>query len=118
MRLLALAFLLPSLTLAARAQMPPTQATAPVTLTWAASSTTGATYNVYRLAGACPAVLTGGTKIASALTTLSFADTTVTTGLWCYWGTTQVGTVESGPSVAVLINVAPQPPQGFTGMTH
>lgn len=72
-------------------------------ITWNASGDTGATYNVFKASGSCPAsgIPTGATKIASGLTALTFTDSasTLTAGqVNCYYVTAQVNGTESGPS--------------------
>lgn len=96
-----LILLLASFALASAAQ---TQ-THSVTLIWTdtANPTTGTSYNVYRLAGACPATaptvsaLGGFALLNSApLTTKTYMDTSVTGGTtYCYGVTAVSGTSQS-----------------------
>ena len=67
---------------------------------------TGTVYNVYRLAGACPATAPnvepdGFTRIATALTVMTYTDTAVTTNTtYCYFLTAGV-VGEQGPPAKV-----------------
>jgi hypothetical protein len=74
-----------------------------VTLNWAASTTPGVTYNIYRstTAGAYPS-----TPLASAGTTTSYTDLTVSAGVTYYYVVTAVsGSGESGHSNEVPATV-------------
>ena len=73
-------------------------------LTWTAPSdaVAGSTYNVYRASGSCPVTAPGTltwTKLtATSISVLTYTDTTITVGAWCYYVTqVQVG-IESNPS--------------------
>jgi hypothetical protein len=74
-------------------------------LNWTAPSDTvaGSTYNVYRSAGVCPATAPGTltwTKLtATPVASLSFTDSTITVGAWCYYVTQVQAGIESVPSV-------------------
>lgn len=101
------------------------QITHSVALSWTASTTSGATYNVYRLTGACPAALSlaAFTKLTSTpITALSYTDSAVTAGTtYCYAVTALVGQQESQANGALQVyiplftaNSAPVPPGAFT----
>jgi hypothetical protein len=74
-------------------------------LNWTAASdaVAGSTYNVYRAAGSCPATAPGTltwTKLtATSISSLSFTDSTITVGAWCYYVTQVQVSIESLPSV-------------------
>lgn len=87
-----------------------------VNLSWAASVDAGATYNVYRKAGTCPAPpLTGFTKVNSvAISGLTYSDTSVSAGVFCYYATAVVGGAESVPSNAVSATVPVGPPSNLS----
>lgn len=69
-----------------------------VTLTWAdTQNPTGTTYSVYRASGLCSGTPTFA-KLASALTVLTYVDSTVTSGNYCYQTTATAGGMESAPS--------------------
>lgn len=96
-----------------------------VALSWAASSATSITgYNVYRLAGNCPASvnLSLFTKLTSTpVTTTSFTDTNVTAGsTYCYAATTVASGGESGANGTLQATIPiftasaiPAPPGAF-----
>src|SRR5208282_4452572 len=89
------------------------QAAHSVTLTWS-STDTGVTFNVYKASGACPAAAPASVatpapfvKIASAITPLTYTDTSsnLTAGtIWCYFvtefiaATSTAAAQESAPS--------------------
>ena len=84
------------------------------TLSWAAPSdaTASSTYNVYRATGVCPATGLGTlvfSKINStAITTLSYVDSSVAIGTsYCYYGTQVQGTVEAAPGNTAGGHVVP-----------
>jgi hypothetical protein len=92
-----------------------------VTLTWTAGSDdTG--FNVYRASGTCPTSpttpWTGFTKITSitSATIVTYADTTVTVGQWCYFVTGTAGGAESVASNTVNPSVPPFPVSGLTAV--
>ena len=71
------------------------------TLSWAAPSdaTSGTTYNLYRLAGSCPAApTTGFTLLSAGITATTYTDSTVTVGSWCYYVTQVQNSTNSAPS--------------------
>lgn len=71
------------------------------TLTWAAPSdaTTGTTYSVYRMSGACPSAPgTAFSLLAAGITTTSYTDSTVTVGTWCYYVEQVQNSTNSAPS--------------------
>ena len=82
----------------------PAKAQHSVSLSWTASSDAAANptlaYNVYRLAGACPASGTVGfTKLtATPVTVSTFTDATVALGPACYYVTSTLNGAESLPS--------------------
>jgi hypothetical protein len=87
-----------------------------VVLSWTASTDAAAnptlTYNVYKFSGVC--TTTGSpvfTKINTApVTTLTYTDSTVTTGTFCYYVTAVLNGAESAPSTqvsAVILLAAP-----------
>ena len=94
----------------------PARAQHSVSLSWTASSDAAANptlgYNVYRLAGACPASGTAGfTKInTSQVTTPTFSDATVAIGQNCYYVTSTLNGAESSPSNLVSAVVLPGAP--------
>lgn len=61
---------------------------------------TGTTYSVYRATGLCSGTPTFS-KIATGVTVLTFTDSTVTPGNYCYQVTATVNGNESAPSNAV-----------------
>lgn len=77
-----------------------------VTLAWTDTvNPAGTTYSVYRAAGSCAAPFV---KIASGINALTFTDTTVAPGSYCFSVTATVGGVESPRSMGMLAIV----PQG------
>jgi hypothetical protein len=83
-----------------------------VSLKWTASTDSGVSYNVYRLAAACPASGSAGfSKITAApLTATAYTDTTVGPGAYCYYATSVLNGAESVPSnlaSAVILPAAP-----------
>lgn len=82
----------------------PAQTTHQAVLSWAAptDAVPGSTYNVYRASGACPASGLGAlifTKVNSTgITTLTYTDTGLAVGVYCYYATQVQNTVESVPS--------------------
>ena len=87
-----------------------------VSLTWTASVDSGAGYNVYRLAGACPATGSGGfTKItATALTGTAYTDSTVVAETYCYYATAVLNGAESVASNLVSAVILPGAPTGLS----
>lgn len=90
------------------------------TLKWTASTDstqTGASVNVYRSTGACPAAGTtpsGFTVLASKITAVTYVDTTVGIGQFSYYVTEVVGTQESAPSNCVSTSILPASPTALT----
>jgi hypothetical protein len=78
------------------------QTTHSVTLKWVdtLNPLSGTTYNVYRATGLCSGTPVFS-KIATALTALTYSDTTVTPGNYCYTVTASVNGVESSQAVGV-----------------
>lgn len=73
------------------------------TLTWQdAANPTGTTYNIYRVSAVCLPLGSNQvfTKIATSVTGLTFVDTTVTVGNYCYQITANLNGVESTPSIS------------------
>lgn len=88
-------------------------------LSWTASTDipgaipAGSGYNVYRSTGACPATgsPTSAVKLNTAVVAaLTFTDSTVTAGQWCYYATTLLNGVESVPSNSVQGAIGVLPP--------
>jgi hypothetical protein len=103
-----LAFIMLSLSAFAQA------ATHSVTLSWTdTSNPITATYNVYRATGLCSGTPVFS-KIASALTTKSFVDSTVQPGNYCFAVTAAIGGVESGQSNSVNPAVPAFAPAGLS----
>jgi len=97
MRYILSAFLLMCLAVGARAQT----ATHSVTLTWLdGKNPTGVTYSVYRAVGLCSGTPTFA-KLATGLAVLTYSDTTVTPGPYCYAVSATVNGVESVLSTTV-----------------
>src|SRR5574337_1472862 len=68
------------------------------TLTWTdTQNPTGTTYSVYRATGLCSGTPTFN-KIASAVAVLTYVDTTVQPGNYCYEVTATFNGMESTPS--------------------
>lgn len=81
------------------------QAAHSAALSWAAPSDaiTTTTYNVYRLAGSCPTApltlpLPAGWSKLTNVSALSYTDSTITVGSWCYMVTQVTNSIESNPS--------------------
>lgn len=71
-----------------------------VTLSWQDTlnpTGAGTTYSVYRSTGLCSGTPTFS-KVASAVTTMTYEDTTVTPGNYCYEVTAVLNGMESAPS--------------------
>ncbi|HUJ33272.1 MAG TPA: hypothetical protein VLY23_18465 [Candidatus Acidoferrum sp.] len=88
-----------------------------VNLSWTApaDASGSSTYNVYRMAGACPASAptstAGFTKLTAApQAATTYSDSTVTPGSWCYVATQVAGALESAPSNNVLAAILPLSP--------
>ena len=87
------------------------QSTHKVTLTWTDSlNPSGVTYTVYRATGLCSGT-PSFSKLASGLSTLTYVDSTVTPGNYCYQVTATVAGIESAPSNSALAPVPAFPPQ-------
>jgi fibronectin type 3 domain-containing protein len=81
-----------------------------VTLTWAdGKNPSGVTYTVYRATGLCSGTPTFS-KLATAVAVLTYADSTVTPGNYCYQVTASVASVESAPSNQAAAAVPSFPP--------
>ncbi len=83
-----------------------------VVLGWTASTDTGAGYLVFRLAGTCPTgTLTGFTQLnATAISTLTYTDSTVTPGTYCYYVEATLGGANSVPSNTATAGILPAAP--------
>ena len=76
------------------------------TLTWTDPNPAGGTYSVYRATGLCsgnPAF----TKIQTGVTALTYTDTTVTPGNYCYEVTVTLGGIEAAPSNSMVAAITP-----------
>lgn len=83
------------------------QTTHTVTLTWVdGKNPTGVTYTVYRATGLCSGTPTFS-KLATGVAVLTYADTTVTPGNYCYQVTATVAGLESSPSNQAAAAVLP-----------
>ena len=85
-----------------------------VVLTWTASPDAAAnpslTYNAYRLTGACSATATF-TKINTApIASVTFTDTSVAPGAYCYYVTASLNGIESVPSNQAAAAILVLPP--------
>jgi hypothetical protein len=81
------------------------QTTHKVTLTWSdALNPPGTTYTVMRATGLCTGTPAFST-LASGLTTLTYVDTTVTPGNYCYQVEASSGGILSAPSNTALAPV-------------
>jgi hypothetical protein len=82
-------------------------------LTWVDSlNPSGTTYSIYRAPGLCSGSPVFA-KIATGVAVLTYTDTSVTPGNYCYQVTAVAGGVESAPSSSVL---APIPSFAPTGL--
>lgn len=89
------------------------QANRQVVLSWTASPTPGATYNVYRAPTACGPTL-AFTKVNTApVAAVTFSDS-VPAGTYCYQVTASAAGLESAPSNNAAAAVGPLPPSGLT----
>jgi len=89
-----------------------------VVLNWVASTTSGVTYNVYRIVEACTTANPFTRINASPVAALTYTDPDVPTGTICYYVTSYLqsaSTPESVPSnkAEVTIIVQPNPPQNL-----
>lgn len=90
-----------------------------VDLTWTASSSAGqvsVSYNMYRTAGACPGA-TFAKINTTPIGTLTYSDTTISIGSYCYYATTAAAGLESVPSNKAQADVVPLPPSGLTAIS-
>jgi hypothetical protein len=80
-----------------------------VKLSWTPSTESGATTNLWRAGGACPAtgLPTGATEITTGLTGNTYTDNTVAVGSYCYYATATVSGIESYPSKNAQADVKP-----------
>jgi hypothetical protein len=80
-------------------------ATHSVTLTWVdGKNPFGVTYTVYRTVGLCSGTPTFS-KLATGITVLTYSDTTVIPGPYCYTATATVAGVESAQAIPVQVTV-------------
>ena len=101
MRYILAAFLLMCLAAGAQAQT----ATHSVTLTWVdGKNPTGVTYSVYRAVGLCSGTPTFA-KLATGLAALTYTDTAMNPGPYCYAVTATVSGSESVQSVPLQVVV-------------
>ena len=85
-----------------------------VPMSWTASVTPGASYNMWRAPGPCTPTPANFVKInAVPITGTAYTDQNVPLGLWCYRSTAFVGTLESVPSNLYGATVNPEPPTGL-----
>ena len=85
-------------------------ATHSVALTWQdGQNPTGTTYNVYRGTGTCASNPTFS-SIITVLPAMTYTDSAVTLGSYCYYVTATVNGVESLPSPTSDAAVKPFPP--------
>lgn len=91
------------------------QTTHSATLSWsdALNPSGSTTYSVYRAPGLCSGTPVFA-KLATGLTVLTFKDTTVTPGNFCFAITATVGGVESAQSTPVLATVPAFSPTNVT----
>lgn len=90
------------------------QATHSVKLTWVDTlNPTGTTYSVYRAPGLCSGTPVFA-KLASGVTVLTYTDSTVTPGNYCFQVTATSGGVESAASNTVNPVVPSFPPTALT----
>jgi hypothetical protein len=94
----------------------PVKAQHSASLTWGPSSDAAAnpslSYNIYRLAAACPVSGTAGfTKLnAAPVTTTAFTDSTIGLGNACYYITATLNGTESVPSNTASAVILPGAP--------
>lgn len=85
-----------------------------VTLKWAdVVNPVGTTYNVYKSSGLCSGSPVFN-KLATGVTTLTYTDTPVVPGNYCYQVTASLNGMESVPSNSVLAPVPPFAPSALT----
>ncbi len=105
-------------------QTTPTGTGHQTTATWKApnDATTTTTYNIYRTGAACPAGGGVGTlsfvKLNTApITALTYIDTTIGVGAWCYYVTAVTSGFESFPSTTSGGTALPESPQTLSAAT-
>lgn len=84
-----------------------------VVLTWTASPDAGVAYTIYRASSACASSPTF-VKLASGITALTYTDTAVSPGTYCYQATATLNGAESVPSNQASAVVLPAPPAALT----
>ena len=85
-----------------------------VVLNWVdTQNPTGTTYNVKRGNGPCASTPTMN-NITTGVTTLTYTDTPVPPGKYCYVVTANYNSMESDPSNTAEAQVKPFPPNSFT----
>ena len=88
-----------------------------VTTSWSDgdSSLAGIGYNVYRTTGSCTTPLPTMTKLnTTPITPLTYTDTAVGPGVYCYYVTATLNSAESAPSSTVQATILPKAPSGVT----
>lgn len=90
------------------------QTTHKAVLTWTDTlNPTGTTYNIYRAPGLCSGTPVFA-KLASGVTALTYTDSTVTTGNYCFTVTATFSGVESAQASPALAPVPAFPPSGLS----
>jgi hypothetical protein len=99
-----------------------------VTLTWTASTTTGATYNVYKIVGPCGAMTGFAVLNTVPITALVYTDSGVTAGVtYCYTVTAVTSggqsAVGAGGAIQVVVPLSiaatvPAPPANTIGTSQ
>lgn len=97
-----------------RAEVKLTASAHQVVLTWGASPDAGAnsslTYGIYRNAGVCPTGTPSGfTQVATGVTALTYTDSSITPGSFCYYVIAQLNGSQSAPSNLVVAAILPLP---------
>ena len=86
-----------------------------VTLTWQdGRNPTGTTYNAYRAPGACGSATAVFTGVGLGLTGLTYVDSTVSIGTYCYQVKATNGSTESAASNQAVAIVGLFAPFGLT----
>jgi hypothetical protein len=104
-----------TLLLVAFALMAQPAGTHSVTLTWQdGRNPTGTTYNAYRAPGACGSATAVFTGVGLGLTGLTYVDSTVSIGTYCYQVKATNGSTESAASNQAVAIVGLFAPFGLT----
>jgi hypothetical protein len=87
-----------------------------VGLKWTASTDAGVSYNIYRMAAACPANGTSGfSKITvTPVSATVYADSGIGPGAYCYYATAVLNGAESVPSNFVSAVILPAAPTSLS----